>query len=126
LDGRAKFWLFEFVEVLEHDVQIAKRAELAAKGFADAIKRPAASSGDDGFDEIGGGFQSAGDDTGVVDGIFIVAGEGGGHQLAKVLDEGIEVFQKGNFIVVALGHGGIILNRGGGFGELAVPRTAAK
>jgi len=109
--------------MFEHDIQIAQRPELAAQGFADAIEWPAAAAGDDGFDEIGGGFKPAGDDAGIVDGVVILAGNGGGHQFAKVVDERIEVFQERNFFVVALGHDGVILKGGEEFGEPAVLRT---
>jgi hypothetical protein len=91
MDGGTEFGLFDFIQVFKHDVEIAEGAELAAEGSADAIEWAAASAGDNRFDEIGGGFQSAGDDAGIVDGIDIFAGNGGGHEVAEVLDHGVEI-----------------------------------
>jgi len=64
----------QFVHVSDHDIQIAHRAETAAKALGGLEDGLAAAAGKDRFQQVDGRLEPAGADAGIVDGFEVKFG----------------------------------------------------
>ena len=114
-DGGGESGLLDLAEMLEHYVEVAQGAELAAEGAGDAEKWALAAAGEDGVEEIDGGFEAAGGDAGIVNGVDVFALDGLGDQLSQLFYKRVEIVKEGRFVGDFLvRHRGGILAGGGG------------
>jgi hypothetical protein len=104
--------------MVDHHVEIAHGAKAAAKFAAGAGEGFSLFNGEDGTEEINGGFEAPGGDAGLVDRVFVELKECSGREFAEGFDEFVHV------VAERRAGSGFVLNVGDGHSSIITEEVA--